>query len=110
MLDRINNNSELINQNIGLEKLTGVEGLGVSNPFEDKNSYFIDESLISQTAIDKYQRELDVSKFCDILKSSSQKEADSLVLRQAFEGRLSVDDNDLLADLINSKDFLDDIF
>lgn len=108
MLDRIQNNSlDNINQSQNLEK---IEKYGSTNPIkEDRKSFFIDESQISQRALEKYQRELDITKFSDILKQTSQKEADDLVMSKAFNGSLSVENDDWLSELINSKDFLDDI-
>lgn len=114
MLDRIQNNTtDLINQtqNLETDKVERADKVGTSNPIEeDKKSYFIDESQISSLALQKYQRELDVNYFSNILKNSSQKEADDLVLNKAFNGLLSVDNDELLAELINSKDFLDELF
>jgi len=86
MLDKIQNNgSESIIQSQNLDR---IKGLGVTNPYEesDKN-FFIDESHISNTAIQKYQRELDIQTFSDILKKTDEQEATNLVLQQAFEGK-----------------------
>lgn len=108
MLDRIQNNGlDSIEQNQNLDK---IKGIGVSNPFIYNDSdFFIDESHISNEALKKYQRELDVHTFGEILKSTDQKEADNLVLRQAFDGLLSIDDNNFLSELLNSKEFLNDL-
>ncbi len=108
MLDKIHNNgSDAIDQSQNLEK---IKNLGVSNPFAyDDTNFFIDESHISNEALKKYQRELDVQTFGEILKNTSQKEADELVLKQAFDGLLSIDDDNFLSELLNSKEFLNDL-
>lgn len=108
MLDKIlNTGSESIGQSQSLDR---IKGLGISNPFEDNdNGYFIDESHISNAALQKYQREIDVKTFSDILKQTDEQEANNLVLQQAFEGKLSIDDNDFLTELLTNEDFLNDI-
>ena len=108
MLDKIlNTGSESIGQSQSLDR---IKGLGVSNPFEDNdNGYFIDESHISSAAMQKYQREIDVKTFSEILKQTDEQEAISLVFQKAFEGKLSIDDNDFLSELLTNEDFLNDI-
>ena len=108
MLDKIqNNNSESIIQSQNLDR---IKGLGVTNPFEESdNNYFIDESNISTAALEKYQRELDIKTFSDILKETDEKAANELVLHQAFEGKFSIDDVDFLSELLNNEEFLNDI-
>ena len=64
MLDKIlANNSEIIDQSQSLDR---IKGLGVSNPYEaDKSKFFIDETNISSTALEKYQKELLENNFVD---------------------------------------------
>lgn len=109
MLDRIHNNgSEAIDQSQNLDR---IKGFGITNPFaDDYDNFFIDESHISNEAIKKYQRELDIKEFGELLKNTAQKAADELVLQQAFEGTLSIDNDDSIAELISSEDFLNDLF
>lgn len=108
MLDKIlNTNSDSISQSQNLDRINQI---GATNPFEKTNSsYFIDESQISDDAIEKYQRELDVKKFSEILKETDEKEANELVLKQAFDGILSIDDDEFLSELLASDVFLNDI-
>ncbi len=107
MLDKIsNNNSESIAQSQSLDRIKGV----ATNPFEEvENGFFIDESDISSAAIKKYQREVDVQKFSEILKETDEKASVELVLKQAFEGKLSIENEDFISELLNNKDFLNDI-
>ena len=71
MLDKIQGNiSETIAQSQGLEK---IKGLGVTNPFEDDDKgFFIDQSDISSLAMQKYQREIDINYFSEILKQTDE--------------------------------------
>ena len=108
MLDKIlANNSEIIDQSQSLDR---IKGLGVSNPYEaDKSKFFIDESSISTAALQKYQRELDVKSFSDILFQTDEKAANELVLQQVFDGLYSIDDTDFLSELLDNEDLLNDI-
>ena len=108
MLDKIqNNNSELIGQSQSLDRISQI---GVTNPFKEADSnYFIDQSEISSTALEKYQRELDVKTFSDILMQTDEQAANELVLQQAFEGMFSIDDDQFLLELLDNVDFLNDI-
>lgn len=108
MLDKIlANNSEIIDQSQSLDR---IKGLGVSNPYEaDKSKFFIDESSISNDALEKYQKELDIKTFSDILFQTDEKVANDLVLQQAFEGILSIDNTDFLSELLDNEDLLNDI-
>lgn len=108
MLDKINNNhSETIGQSQSLDRILG---LGATNPFEEnENKFFIDESHISQAAIQKYQRELDVQSFSKILNETDEKESTNLVIQKAFDGLLSIDNDEFMSELLNNEDFLNDI-
>ena len=108
MLDKIlANNSEIIDQSQSLDR---IKELGVSNPYKvDKNKFFIDESSISTAALEKYQKELDIKNFSEILMQTDEKAANDLVLQQAFEGLFSIDDTDFLSELLDNEDLLNDI-
>lgn len=107
MLDKIlANNSEIIEQSQSLDR---IKGLGTTNPFENSNDYFIDESHISNAALEKYQKEIDVKTFSEILMQTDENAANELVLQQAFDGVLSIDNTDFLTELLDNEDFLNDI-
>ena len=108
MLEKIqNNNSELIGQSQGLDRISQI---GASNPFKNVDAdYFVDQSEISSAAFEKYQRELDIQTFSDILMKTDEKASTELVMKQAFEGLISIDDNDFLLELLDNEDFLNDI-
>ncbi len=110
MLDRIQNNGlDNITQGQNLEKISSV---GSTNPFEkeDLKNYLVDESDISTTALEKYQKELDIQKFSDILKKMDEKEANNLVLKNVFEGVFSMETSDILSSLSNNENLLNEVF
>ena len=108
MLDKIlNTNSESVLQSQTLDRINQI---GATNPFEKTDtSFFVDESQISEAAIEKYNHELDVQKFSEILKETDQEEANKLVVQKAFDGVLSIDDDEFLEELLSSDVFLNDI-
>lgn len=107
MLDKIHSNAaDSIEQSQNLDR---IKGYGVTNPFLDDNDYFIDESYISNEALQKYQREIDVKDFSKILIDLEQSLSDNLVIQQAFEGKFSIDNDEFLSELLNSKEFLNDL-
>ena len=108
MLDKIQNTSS--EQILQSQTLDRINSLGVSNPFKnDYKNFFVDEGLISDAAMQKYQRELDVKSFSSLLMETDQKAADELVISQLFEGKFSIDDTDFLSQLLDNQDFLNDV-
>ena len=108
MLDKIlGTNSESISQSQNLDR---IKEIGATNPFEATNAnYFVDESDISSEAIQKYERELDVKKFSDILMQYDEQDALEEVLQQAFNGTISIDNDEFLSELLTNEEFLNDI-
>ena len=108
MLDRIQgSHTDSISQSTSLDKIQELE---LKNHYKDYDSnYIIDESRISDEAYRKYQREIDVKNFSNILLQTSEKEATELVLQKAFDGTISINDDNILNDLISNNDLLNEI-
>ena len=108
MLDRIQGSqADSVNQSTSLDRIKELE---LKNQYKEYDSdYFIDESRISNEAYQKYQREIDVKHFSDILMQTDEKEAANLVLKKAFDGTISINDDNILNDLISNNDLLNDI-
>ena len=64
---------------------------------------------ISSEAIKKYEHEIDVKKFSDILMQYDEKDAFKEVLQNALDGKISVDNDEFLSDLLANEDFLNEI-
>ncbi|MBQ8475764.1 hypothetical protein IJ531_01745 [bacterium] len=108
MLDKIQGDrAELIGQSASLDRIKEID-LNSHYSSNDVN-YIVDESDISSEAYEKYIREQDVKRFSKILMETDEKEANELVLRHAFNGTISIDDDDFLGELLGNSDFLDDI-
>lgn len=108
MLDKIlGNSSESVKQSQNLDR---IKEIGASNPFEKTSAkYFVDESEISNEALKKYEHELDVKKFSEILMQTDEKDALEQVLQGVFDGSISIDNDEFLSELLTNEDFLNDI-
>lgn len=108
MLDRISND---INETLSQSSISRVSQLGMQNPYNtSEKSLFIDESNISDRAIELYERELDVKRFTQmVLDDVDDVEANSLVVSKAFDGEISIDDDEAIFSLLSNEDFLNEI-
>lgn len=108
MLDKIlGNNSESVTQSQNLDR---IKEIGATNPYEKASSkYFVDESEISFEALKKYEHELDVKKFSEILMQTDEKQALEQVLQGVFDGSISIDNDEFLSELLTNEEFLNDI-
>lgn len=108
MLDRISNDR---NEAISQSSISKISSLGSSGIYEnDQNGLFVDESNISDAAIKLYERERDVQKFTKLaLSDADDRSADALVISKAFDGDISIDDDDAIFSLLSNEDFLNEI-
>ena len=75
MIHGINNDNSNLNNLLGTQLSEQTEALGVTNPIaggsndlsEVNKKYFIDETVISSSAFEMYQRELDIKKYTDMV-------------------------------------------
>ena len=109
MLDKIHGaQTDSITQSTSLDRINEI---ALKDHYKDNDSnYIVDESQISQEAYDKYIREQDIKRFSKILLESDEQEANNLVLKKAFDGTISIDDDDFLSELIDSSDLINEIF
>ncbi len=117
MLNNIQNNtSNEIAQNaadlIAASKTQSLEAIGKndSSKYDDYNKYFIDQSDISNTALEKYQKEEDIKTFSKLLLQTDEKEAVSRVLDEVFNQKYEIENDEFLNNLLTNKDFLNDIY
>lgn len=108
MLDRISNEH---NEAISQSSVNRISPTGVSGKYNtDDRDLFVDESNISDAAIKLYERENDVKKFTELaLSDAEDNSADALVLQKAFDGEISIDDDDAVFSLLSNEDFLNEI-
>lgn len=101
-------NKEILTQQAGVEKVQN--GLK-NNPYANiDKGLLIDETNISDEAMNLWERELDVKKFAKLAMSDpDDKSADELVIAQVLDGSLSIDDEEGLFALLSNDKFLNDI-
>ncbi len=108
MLDKIQSSqADSISQSASLDRISEID-LKSRYSSNDIN-YIVDESDISEEAYKKYERENDVKRFSQILMETDEQEANELVLKKAFDGTISINDTDIIGDLVNNSDLLNDI-
>lgn len=89
--------------------IEGISSIGTNEKTNNDKDYFIDESEISNAAIEKYQKEEDIKKFSEILMESDEQEATNKVLEDIFSQKYSIDDESFLDSLLNNEEFLNDV-
>ena len=108
MLDKIQGSqADLVNRSASADRINEID---LKNRYQDNDlNYIVDESEISSEAYQKYERELDIKRFSQILLDTDEKEATERVLKKAFDGTISISETDILGDLVNNNDLLNDI-
>ena len=108
MLDKIQGNqADSVSQSASLDRIKEIE---LKNHYGANDiNYIVDESEISDEAYRKYERENDIKHFSKILMETDEQEATELVLKKAFDGTISINDTDIISDLVNNSDLLNDI-
>ena len=110
MLNRLSG-QDLINKNLvqgnNIEKLS----LGTKNPYSDiDKNLLIDETNISSTAINLWEKELDAKRFTHLVTSNPEDDwAERLVQENVLKGKFSIDDAEDLYNLLNNENFLKDV-
>jgi hypothetical protein len=105
-----------INQNTSSEILTGssaVERLQnglATNPYQNDRNFLIDETNISSTAINLWEKELDAKRFTHLVTSNPEDDwAERLVQENVLKGKFSIDDTEDLYNLLSNDNFLKDV-
>ena len=111
MLNRLSG-QDLINKN--LIQNSNVEKLSTDkkNPYSDVDkNLLIDETNISNEALNLYQRDLDIRKFTSLAMSNPENLShNSLVLQNVFGVQDDAFENTLIEGIFNNNTFLKDLF
>lgn len=105
-----------INQNTSSEILTGSSAVErmqnglATNPYKNDRNFLIDETNISSTAINLWEKELDAKRFTHLVTSNPEDDwAERLVQENVLKGKFSIDDTEDLYNLLNNDNFLKDV-
>ena len=104
---------DLVNQNM-IQQSSNVEKLAAknNNPYSniDKN-LLIDETNISNEAINLYQRDLDIRKFASLTLSDPENLShNTLVAQKVFGANDENFENKIIEGIFNNRTFLRDLF
>lgn len=114
MLNGVNNlNDELNNSQIN-QQLNGVSGVAtnpINNPYKkvDKN-LFIDESAISNEALNLYQKEQDIKQFNNLAMSNPEDMSHEEIISNLFgNGVTDLYSDQTFSELAQSQNLLNDL-
>lgn len=106
--DGISNNSNYISRESNIVQISDAQKKYATSPF--KSTHFIDETSISNEAMNLYQKEQDVKKFTSLVLSDDSDMSHLALIEQAFSsGVKSPFTDDMLETLLSNQKFLDDI-
>ncbi len=104
--DSINNN--YISRESNIVQISDAQRKYATSPF--KSSHFVDETQISDEAINKYEKEQDIKKFASLALSDESDSSHMTLIEEVFsQGVKSPFTDDLLESLLDNQKLLDDI-
>jgi len=113
MLNGINNlNDELNNSQLnGQMGISGVVTNPINNPYKNiDKSLLIDETAISNEAVDLYQKEQDIKQFNSLAMSNPEDLSHEEIISNLFNGGVSdLLSDESLSELSGNKRLLDDL-
>lgn len=101
-------NQGAIQQNSNVEKLS----LKNKNPYSDiDKNLLIDETNISNEALNLYQKDLDIKKFTSLAMSDPENTShNSIVAQTVFGSQNESFENKIIEGIFNNRSFLRDLF
>ena len=104
--DGINNG--YINRDTNIVQISDAQKKYATSPFQ--STHFVDETQISNEAINLYEKEQEVKKFASLALSDEDDTSHMALIEEAFaDGVKSPFTDDMLDELLNNQKFLDDI-
>ena len=99
----------LIGKDNSIEQLNNAKRSYATSPF--RNTHFIDETQISNEALNLYQRELDIKKFATLALSNEEDNSHLDLINDLFnkKGVKSPFTDDMLEMLLDNQKLLEDI-
>lgn len=112
MLDRINLNDELSNSQLNSQMgVSGVATNPINNPYKNiDRSLLIDETAISDEAVNLYQKEQDVKQFTSLAMSDPDNLSHEEIIANLFSNGVSDPFSDeSIQELAGNQKLLDDL-
>lgn len=101
-------NNGYISRDTNIVQISDAQKKYATSPFQ--NTHFVDETQISNEAINLYENEQDVKKFVSLALSDEDDTSHMDLIKEAFaDGVKSPFTDDMLDELLNNQKFLDDI-
>ncbi len=114
MIDKINDNNLLNTQNTlqnqETQNLQNISNNALKNAYGINKTNLIDESNISQQAIDLYQKEQEINRYAGYLDNISEEEATREVVNLMEKGIIDISEEELAESMFNDIAVLNDLF
>jgi len=106
--DGLIGNSQL-NQNKETTSVDGVSEKELRSTYR-KNGILVDESQISQEALNLYEKDKEIEKYKGLLGQITEEEANQQVASLMDEGIITISEEDLASSMIRNDDLINDLF
>lgn len=114
MLNSVNNLNDELNISQADKQLGAVSGVvtnPINNPYNtDNKNYLIDETAISDEAVNLYQKEQDIKQFTNLATSDPDDQSHEEIISQLFgQGVPDLFSNDTFSELASNQNLLNDL-
>ena len=112
MIDKINDNN-LLNTQTALQETTATQAVSsaaIRNAYGKNNANLVDETDISQEALNLYQREKEISQYSEYYNSISEEEATNKVVDLMEKGIINISEEELAESMFNDISLLNELF
>ena len=112
MIDKINDNN-LLNTQSALQETTASQAVASSairNAYGKSSANLVDETDISQEAMNLYQREKEISQYSKYYNEISEEEATNKVVDLMEKGIIDISEEELAESMFNDISLLNDLF
>ena len=112
MINNINENN-LINTQPSLQETIGTQSISnsaIKNAYGKNSSNLVDESDISQEAINLYQREQEINQYSGYLDDITEEEANNEVVSLMEKGIIDISEEELAESMFHDIGLINELF
>ncbi len=113
MIDKINENNLLNATQTALQETQNTQGISnaaIKNAYGQSKSNLVDETDISEEAVNLYQREQEINKYIGYLDDISESEATNKVVDLMEKGVIDISEEELAESMFSDISLLGELF
>ena len=113
MIDKINDNNLINTQQSTLQEAASTQGISnsaIKNAYGKSSANLVDESEISQEAMQLYQREQEINQYSGYLDDITEEEATNKVVSLMEQGVIDISEEELAESMFNDISLLNELF